>query len=43
MIANLPEGIYTVIVKKIGFKEQVFTTIVTNGETTNLKVEIEKI
>jgi hypothetical protein len=43
MIANLPEGIYTVIVKKIGFKEQVLSITVANGETTNLKVEIEKI
>lgn len=42
-IASLPEGIYTVIIKKIGFKEQVLTTTVTNGETTNLKVELERI
>jgi hypothetical protein len=42
-IASLPEDIYTVIVKKIGFKEQVFTVTVANGETTNIKVEIEKL
>ena len=40
--ANLPEGTYKVIVKKIGFKEQVLTITVANGETTNLKVELEK-
>ena len=40
---KLPEGIYNVIVKKIGFKEQSMTITVANGETTNLKVELEKI
>jgi hypothetical protein len=42
-IASLPEGTYKVIVAKIGFKEQVFTVTVANGETTNIKVEIEKL
>jgi hypothetical protein len=40
---NLPEGIYRVAVSKIGFKEQVLTLTVANGETTNLKVELEKL
>ena len=40
---NLPEGIYNVVVTKIGFKEQVLTITVANGETTNLKVELEKV
>ena len=40
---NLPEGIYNVVVSKIGFKEQVLTITVANGETTNLKVELEKV
>ncbi len=39
---NLPEGTYNVVVSKIGFKEQVLTITVANGETTNLKVELEK-
>ena len=41
-IANLPEGTYQVVVKKIGFKEQVLTITVASGETTRLKVELEK-
>lgn len=41
-IPSLPEGTYSVIAKKIGFKDQVVTIIVTNGETTNLKIEMEK-
>ena len=40
---NLPEGIYNVGVTKIGFKEQSLTITVANGETTNLKVELEKV
>jgi hypothetical protein len=40
--ANLPEGTYNVVVKKIGFKDQVLTITVANGETTNLKVELER-
>ena len=40
--ANLPEGTYKVVVKKIGFKEQVLTINVANGETTVLKVELER-
>jgi len=39
---NLPEGTYNVVVSKIGFKEQVLTITIANGETTNLKVELEK-
>ena len=41
-IANLQEGTYQVVVRKIGFKEQVLTVNVANGETTKLKVELEK-
>jgi len=41
--ANIPEGTYSVVVSKIGFKEQVLTITVANGETTNLKVELEKV
>jgi hypothetical protein len=40
---NLPEGTYNVVVSKIGFKEQVLTITVAKGETTNLKVELEKL
>ncbi|HNW51124.1 MAG TPA: carboxypeptidase-like regulatory domain-containing protein [Prolixibacteraceae bacterium] len=39
---NLPEGTYQVVVSKIGFKEQTLTITVARGETTNLKVELEK-
>jgi hypothetical protein len=38
----LAEGIYTVRVGKIGFKEQEVVITVANGERTNLKVELEK-
>ena len=41
-IANLPEGTYTVTVKKIGFKDQIITLNVASGETTSIKVELEK-
>jgi hypothetical protein len=41
-IASLAEGTYKVIVKKIGFKEQVLTINVADGETTILKVELER-
>ena len=41
-IPSLPEGSYNVLVKKIGFKEQTLTINVAKGETTNLKVELEK-
>ena len=40
---NLPEGIYEVVVKKIGFKEQVQTITIANGETSNLHIEFEKV
>ena len=42
-IASLPEGIYTVTVRKIGFKEQVLSVIVADGETSKMKVKMEKI
>lgn len=41
-IANLPEGTYNVVVKKTGFKEQVLTVNVANGETTNVDVILDK-
>jgi len=41
-IPSLPEGTYSVTAKKIGFKDQIVTIIVANGETTNLKIEMEK-
>ena len=41
-ILNLPEGTYNVTVKKIGYKDQVVTINVVNGETTTLKIELEK-
>ena len=41
-IPSLPEGSYNVLVKKIGFKDQTLTINVAKGETTNLKVELEK-
>jgi hypothetical protein len=42
-IANMPEGTYKVVVKKIGYKDQLLTVIIAAGETTNLKVMLEKI
>lgn len=41
-IANLAEGHYLVVVKKVGFVEQLLDMTVANGETTRLKVELEK-
>ena len=41
-IPSMPEGTYTVTVKKVGYKPQVVTVNVANGETTNLKIEMEK-
>jgi hypothetical protein len=41
-ILSMPEGTYNVTVKKIGYKDQVVTVNVANGETTNLKIEMEK-
>ena len=40
--ASLAEGIYRVTIGKIGFKEQEVAITVANGETTNLKIELEK-
>ena len=42
-IASLPEGNYTVTVKKIGYREQVLSVIVTDGETNKMKVKMEKL
>lgn len=41
-IPSMSEGSYIVTVKKIGFKDQVVTITVVNGETTILKIEMEK-
>ena len=41
-IPNLPEGTYTVTIHKIGYKDQVVTINVANGETTDLIIELEK-
>lgn len=41
-ISNLPEGTYIVTAKKIGYKDQNVMIIVTKGETTYLKIEMEK-
>ena len=41
-ISNMPEGTYTVTVKKIGYKDQMIKMNVVNGETTTLKIEMEK-
>ena len=42
-IGSLPEGNYTVTVKKIGYREQVLSVIVTDGETSKMKVKMEKL
>lgn len=41
-IPSMPEGSYTVKVRKVGYKDQVVTVNVANGETTTLKIEMEK-
>lgn len=41
-ILSMPEGTYNVTIKKVGYKDQVVTVYVANGETTNLKIEMEK-
>ena len=41
-IPSLPVGTYNVTVKKVGYKEQQFTINVVRGETTTLKIEMEK-
>jgi hypothetical protein len=40
--AKLPENTYRVTVEKIGFKKQEVIITVTNGESTNLNIELEK-
>lgn len=42
-IASLTESIYSVIIRKVGFKVLVLTTTLTNGEITKWKVEMAKI
>jgi hypothetical protein len=41
-ISNLPEGTYMVTVRKLGYKDQVITINVLKGETTTLKIELER-
>jgi hypothetical protein len=41
-ITNMAEGTYIVTIKKLGFKDQQVTIIVVKGETTTLRVEMEK-
>lgn len=41
-ISNMAEGIYNVTIKKLGFKDQQITITVVKGETTTLKIEMEK-
>ncbi len=41
-ISNMPEGTYIVTIKKLGFKDQQVTITVVKGETTTLKIEMEK-
>ena len=41
-IPSMTEGTYKVTIKKVGFKDQVVTIYVTKGETTNLKIVMEK-
>ncbi|MFT3739162.1 MAG: PEGA domain-containing protein [Breznakibacter sp.] len=41
-ILSMPEGAYMVTVKKVGYKDQVVTVYVANGETTSLKIEMER-
>jgi len=41
-IANLAEGTYIVTIHKIGYKDQVITINVANGETTQIIIELEK-
>jgi hypothetical protein len=41
-IANLAEGTYMVTIHKIGYKDQVITINVANGETTQIIIELEK-
>jgi len=41
-ISNMAEGTYNVTIKKLGFKDQQITINVVKGETTTLKIEMEK-
>lgn len=41
-IKSLPEGVYKVTIKKNGYKEQVVTVAVTDGEMGDLNVELIK-
>jgi len=42
MVKALTEGSYLVIINKLGYKEQTVTINVSDGETTHLKMELEK-
>jgi hypothetical protein len=41
-VKSLPAGTYTATVVKPGFKEQVLTVTVSDGDMTELRVELEK-
>ena len=41
-IKSMPAGTYKVVIKKPGYKEQEISVSVPDGETTELKVELEK-
>ncbi|NVO10113.1 MAG: carboxypeptidase regulatory-like domain-containing protein [Bacteroidales bacterium] len=42
MVKSLPEGVYNVTVSKSGYKDQVVTVAITNGELSVLNVEMNK-
>jgi hypothetical protein len=42
-IKSMPEGTYTVTITKPGYKDQIATVSVVNGELANLDVELEKV
>lgn len=42
MVKSLPEGMYSVTISKNGYKEQVITIAVTDGEMSDLNVELSK-
>ena len=42
-IKNLMKGSYKVVINKIGYKEQIVIINILTGETTHLKIELEKI
>lgn len=41
-IKSIPEGVYSVTIKKNGYKDQVVTVAITDGEMSDLNVELSK-